>query len=258
MRHLSRRTRPIFDSGHQRTSIDSAIRFACEPLEQRVLLATINWVNRVASDNFSVYGADTNLARSIVDRAIGDWERVITNFNYSGGSNTFNLTLTAQSGFPGSTNITDVDAQGKPRAASVKLDDFGGGGQPWYFDPTPGTTTVPDDAEFDDFVAPFNNDGGPVQQLDFYTVALHEIGHGLGIASTDSDPGATLAVNNFINFGAWVIDPNNPGDGCAPNDPLCNDPGNHVFPLNFNGGAVDYTMTNAGGPGHPNTAPSHL
>jgi hypothetical protein len=220
--------------------------------------ADIVWVNRLFGDSFSVYGANETLARSIVDRAIADWERVLVNFNYNDGTNTFNLTLRAESGFPGSSSISDVDAQGKPRAATVRLDDFGGGGQPWYFDPVPGTSTVPDDSEFDLLLSPFDNDSGPVFALDFYMVALHEIGHSLGIGSEANDPVNELAVKNFIDYNAWVIDPNNPDDGCAPNDPNCADPGNHVFPVNFNGGAVDYSMTNAGSGDHPNTYPAHL
>ena len=43
----------------------SAALFGCEPLETRVLLSTINWTNRVVSDNFGIYGANTAVARTI-------------------------------------------------------------------------------------------------------------------------------------------------------------------------------------------------
>ena len=64
-------------------------RLACESLEDRRMLSTISWANRVTSDNFGIYGANADLARQIVDRAIADWERVIDDFNYTGGGNTY-------------------------------------------------------------------------------------------------------------------------------------------------------------------------
>ena len=231
---------------------------SCEALEPRTLLSTINWVNRLFDDDFSVYGANETVVRGIIDRTIGDWERVISNFNFSDHTNTYNLTVRAQSGPPGAGSATMIDNDGKPHGGTLTLDDFGGGGQPWYFDSTPGTSMVPDDAEFDLLVSPFNGDDGPGPGLDFYMVALHEIGHALGISTSQPTAAHPLAVNQYIDYDAWVIDPNNPGDGCAPNDPGCVDPGNHLFPVNFNGGPVDYTMTDAGGPDHPFTIPSHL
>ena len=150
--------------------------------------ADIVWVNRLFGDNFaSQYGTNEVIARTLVDRAIADWERVIHNFNYASGV-TFNLTLLADPGFPGVGFITNVeDGTGKPDAGEVHLDNDGGG-IGWYFDPTPGTSIVPDDSEFEDFIARHKGDDGPADDLDFYMVALHEIGHVLGVASRDSDP----------------------------------------------------------------------
>src|SRR5215211_6655419 len=66
-----------------------------EMLETRRLLSTINWVNRgLASDRFGeVFGASANVARAVVDEAIARWQRVITDFNYSNGTNTYSLTV---------------------------------------------------------------------------------------------------------------------------------------------------------------------
>jgi hypothetical protein len=117
-----------------------------EVLENRTLLSTINWVNRVTSDGFAIYGANTNIARTIVDRAIDDWERIITNFNYSGGGNTYSLTLNAAAiGGRGQTSGI-ANLGGKPISATVTMDDNAQGGG-WYFDPTPGTSLIPDDGE---------------------------------------------------------------------------------------------------------------
>src|SRR5262249_60582624 len=54
-----------------------------EPLEDRTVPSTINWVNRGSpGDNFAtVFGANAGLARSVVDTAINEWQSVIVNFN---------------------------------------------------------------------------------------------------------------------------------------------------------------------------------
>src|SRR5688572_10360310 len=60
-----------------------------EQLEQRQLLAFINWINRGGpiagdTDRFeAAYGDKAADARQIVDVAIADWSYVIQNFNYA-------------------------------------------------------------------------------------------------------------------------------------------------------------------------------
>jgi hypothetical protein len=69
----------------QRRGRDCAI----ECLESRCTLSTINWTNRGAVgsdiDHFQQYygAAQAAVARQIVDRAIADWQNVVTNFNNS-------------------------------------------------------------------------------------------------------------------------------------------------------------------------------
>src|SRR6266705_721261 len=80
-------------------SLPQRPNFDLETLESRLLLSadlsSIVWVNRGdASDNFaSVFGANAPAARAVVDAAIDSWDRVITNFNYSDGTDHFDLTL---------------------------------------------------------------------------------------------------------------------------------------------------------------------
>ena len=133
---------------------DVAVGLAPFHLERRVLLSTIQWTNRLFGDNFSAFGADETTARAIADRAIGDWERVITDFNYDGGDHPFEVEILAD---PGSneTTIAGIDPDGKPTAAFITLNPDGVGGNPWYFDSTIGTSAVPDDSEFVNFVTPF-------------------------------------------------------------------------------------------------------
>src|SRR5687768_8473624 len=106
----------------------------CDALERRVLLSTINWTNKGTAtsdtDGFNAaYSVLAERARGIVQRAIDDWERVIVNFNRSGGgTNTYNLVVDAAnlSGSIAVTRNVTYDAQGKPTSGRVTMDDTGG------------------------------------------------------------------------------------------------------------------------------------
>ena len=212
-------------------AVDRSARSVCEQLEGRTLLSTIVWTNRVVSDNFAIYGANAGTARAIVDRAIDDWERVIVNFNYAGGGNTYNVDISAGaiSGRGVTQNITRNDAiQKKPTSADITMDDNGGGGG-WYFDPVIGTSTVPDDGEFNTNLSPFEGDAGGVGN-DFYRTIVHELGHAMGILNSTG----FFRIGDFLTNGG--ADPNNGAETLRL--------------LDFNGDNVtDYTLTTDGG-GH--------
>jgi len=104
---------------------------AVEQLEDRWVPSTISWVNRGTSDYFdTTFGSNASAARTIVDRAITDWQNVVQNFNYQGGGNTFSLTVDSMNlgSSRGSTWNISTDVQGKPTAAVITLDDDGAGG----------------------------------------------------------------------------------------------------------------------------------
>jgi hypothetical protein len=93
-------------------------------------LAQIIWDNFLAGSNFEVYGANESIARSIAIRAITDWSRVISDFNYDSGGNTFHLELTVggAAGCGGSASITGVEASSrKPTHAETRLHSVGCG-----------------------------------------------------------------------------------------------------------------------------------
>ena len=154
-----------------------------------------------------------------MDRAIADWERVIVNFNYAGGGNTYNLTVNAAaiSGRGSTGSITRNDAvEKKPTSAIVTIDDNAQGGG-WYFDANVGTSTVPDDSEFTTLLTPFTAQNA-VTDNDFYRTVLHEIGHAMGILNS----AGFLKIGDFLTNGG--ADPNNGAETLRL--------------LNFNGGAV--------------------
>lgn len=203
----------------------------CEGLEHRVLLSDIEWTNRGSagddSDDFAAeYGLSATLARTIVDRAIADWERVIANFNRD-GHNDFSLHIEAKplSGtYLGLTSAIHQTAEGLPYSANIDMDDNGAGGG-WYFDPSIGTSTIPDDSEFDTLGNRFAASGA--SDCDFYTVILHEIGHAMGIAG---DP--LLAIDDYL-VPTGLMDPN--------------DPSSELFVMNLDGGSIRATLTEANG-----------
>ncbi len=157
-----------------------------ESLENREVPSTITWTNRgQASDNFAaVFGTNANLARSVVDTAIGEWTAVISNFNQSGGGNNIDATITmntAAGSSGGSTNVT-FGSDNKPRSASISLGRTGDGTNAWYLNPTLFTS---------DFLGtPSNAFAGYAQagsaaagKADFLEVVTHELGHAMGFES---------------------------------------------------------------------------
>ena len=203
----------------------------CDGLERRVLLSTINWVNKGTptsdTDGFTAaYGPLAERARGIVQRAVDDWERIIVNFNRSGGgTNTYNLTVDSAD-LTGSIAVTrnvTYDAQGKPNAGRVTMDNTGA---QFYFDPLVGPSHLPDDGEFTFIESPFQASNIAVT-LDFYSVVTHEIGHAMGLASN---------ANRLLSLGTDI--------GPDPNDAE----GRHLFTINTNGvPGADFTYTTAGG-----------
>ena len=150
--------------------------------------AVINWVNRgQANDRFgAVFGAGAAAARSVVDRVIIDYMQMIESFNYSDGSNVYNLTVSmdTRTGVGGAANLSTT-LGGKPKSGSLTLrsgDD--GAGDGWFIDPDAALNF--NSAEFLGSIEnPFAGDatsGGPADDLaDFYTVAAAEVAHCLGL-----------------------------------------------------------------------------
>jgi hypothetical protein len=207
----------------------------CESLEGRQLLSTINWINKGTgagagdTDGFNAqFGSDATVARSIVQRAIDDWEAVIVDFNGAGGRNSFDLTISTgslASNVLASTNVTTVDAALKPSAATITIDP---NNTTWYFDAVIGSASVPDDSEFVTLVTPFAADANALSGRDFYRSTLHEIGHAMGLAGN-----VTLFTGGETDVG---------------DDPNSTDPADRLTTIDVNGdGLADYTFTSTGG-----------
>ena len=159
---------------------DSTSRRKCrfELLENRRLLS-INWANEFdAANQFNdTYGSNALIARQLVNRAIEDWEAIISDFNFDGDqnpltnllNNTFTLNIFAAELTPGNRGVTPgedlVFSSGRPIEATILLDD-NGDGSGWFFDQTPH-----DDAEFTAIVNSGHTGVGPAFQGSFIDVA---------------------------------------------------------------------------------------
>jgi hypothetical protein len=165
-------------------------------LEDRTVPSTINWINRgigpialpqLDRDNFAaVFGNNADLARSVVDTAISEWSRVITNFNQkdNGDNNHIDVTIsmsTAAGSSGGGTNVS-FGNDNKPRSASITMGRTGDGTNPWYLNPTLFSK---------DFLGtPTNAFSGSAQagspasgQWDLLEAVTHELGHAMGLAA---------------------------------------------------------------------------
>ena len=193
-------------------------RYFCEPLEIRRLLSTITWVNRGSaggtdSDNFNaVFGTLATQARTVIDADISYWERVVANFNYSDGTDTYKLTInmaaTAQGAGSGGvgantsqpTAFIGTAPNNKPSAATITIGWRSGitagtnSAAGWYLDPTPF-----DNSEFQGTLqnafTEFNSIslGG----ADLLTGIMHEIGHAMGLYAASSQIKA-LSTNTGV------------------------------------------------------------
>src|SRR5262245_60214844 len=179
-----------------RRAAAKASRQICEPLESRTLLSTIVWANRNnASNNFaSTWGAQTAAAMAVVDEVINQYERVIVDFNWTGGTTQYNVNISMRDqptnplGGQTPPGNVGIDASGAPISANVFLGsgtDTNGAG--YWVDPTP-----EDFSEFttvvNAFVGDAPNGSAANGGRDFYTLVAHELGHAMGMTSaTGSD-----------------------------------------------------------------------
>lgn len=172
----------------------------------------IVWINRVNDDGFEIFDMDGDgtfnaaNARAVVDAAIQSWDRTIADFHHpvdepelcrssprNTYANSYVLHISVDSAAaPGFAVTYAVRAEGEryPTHGHIKLNPGPLAG--WFVDVTPNDSSefqlpvnafhaTPDpDAEIPD------DEADPSKRPDFLTIALHEIGHAMGIAS-DAD-----------------------------------------------------------------------
>jgi hypothetical protein len=183
------------------------------------MLSVINWTNR---NNFSgatdnrfddVFGALANQAVAVVDATIAQWQRVISSFNYGGGPDTYNVSvtmaaapLTTGSGVGAGTSVFGF-TNGKPSSASITINyraiaNSGNTSSGWWLDPTP-----TDNSEFIGLNANTSAWVGipttPLGGGDLFTGILHELGHAMGLSSNP-------AINAFVTDTGVVDNVNAP------------------------------------------------
>jgi hypothetical protein len=187
------------------------------------------WVNRgQASDNFAtVFGANAEPARRVVDAVLNSWGTVLVNLNQppvngSPDRNTIRYTISmdvGREGFGGGANITeyaypteedrDANRNGYPVAGTITLD-RGQNGQPnngFWIDPTP-----TEHSEYTDILSPAAARPGPlVVGTDIYSTINAEIVHILGLFG----PPAKLQnpLNNSTVTRLATRDPQGNGSG---------------------------------------------
>jgi autotransporter-associated beta strand protein len=157
-------------------------------LEDRTVPSTINWINR-GSDNFAtVFGGNANLARSVVDTAIDEWQSVIVNFHqlFNGDNNHINVTIsmnTAAGSSGGKTTPIFTDPSGKPIAATIMLGRTSDGTNPWFLDPNLFSSAFLDTPS--NAFAGYAQSGSPATgEGDLMEVITHELGHAMGFYSS--------------------------------------------------------------------------
>lgn len=158
-----------------------------------MLLASFVWANRgQASDQFdAAFGAGTaaNAARAVVDAALDNWSRVVTDFNHGPGIGppdfSINIAMNPGNAGCGASASAIIGADGKSMGGNMTInfcDGDGDGASDWFLDPTPW-----ENSEFQGtIVNAYSGDaqaGSPaLGRGDLLTVVTHELGHAMGIA----------------------------------------------------------------------------
>ena len=208
----------------------------------------IVWTNRgQASDNFGLaFGTSAEAGRQVVDAAIAAWERVITSFNRSDGTNTLQVTISiatdamgnlvggfGAAGGPAATAPSD----GKPRTGSVTINagnivpgtpnDTNG----WFFDATPN-----DYSEFAGTINnPFNGSRSSGAGSDFFSVATLELTHVLGFISPKTG-GTGANFNGYRLVSSGMTQATGQRDNSEGG-------GNFGYYYIFNGPSVSHALT---------------
>ena len=96
-------------------------RLMLERLEDRTVPSTLIWTNRGPGDGFDIFGPLTNLARNVIDGVLFSWQRVIDDFNYADGTNTFfvEIHMVLAPGFGAQATPLLIDLDGKPTAVGL-------------------------------------------------------------------------------------------------------------------------------------------
>ena len=172
-------------------------------------MLSISWTNRGVpgndSDGFQgVFGATRRRLRNTAQGAIDLWQRVITNFNQSGGSNQLDVSINMQStgvGFGGSGGPATLIGN-KPRTGSIMLNrgndsngDGVGDGVGWFLDPTPLDNSEYNNGAIINPFAALPNAGSGIA-ADFMTLITVEMAHVLGVAN--NLPGLAWINNAFV------------------------------------------------------------
>ncbi len=156
----------------------------------------IIWANRgQTSDNFAAtFGTSAMRHCAVVDAALSDWQRVITNWNRNDGSTTLQLNISINgSGFGAAgAPAATAPADGKPTTGSITLGSGNDSSNPndsngWYLDPNPS-----DWAEFDGpMINAFAGSSTANLGADFYSVVSAEVTHTLGLISDKNNNGGS-------------------------------------------------------------------
>jgi hypothetical protein len=175
-------------------------RLRLEVLEQRTTPDAITWTNRGITsgpnnDYFNdTFGANANLARSVVGAAVDLWggfTGIIQDLNGAGINGTLPMTISMSSNpldrTRGSSANTSFYANGMPSSASIVIGRGSDGhGASWFLDPNPiflcnsaflGAVTGP--------TCGYAQPGSPaLGKDDLMEAAIREIAHGLGYGNT--------------------------------------------------------------------------